>query len=204
MNILSGLSAARMLPLSIKITLNAFVGQYAADLCLFAEGEYVGLNTMVLPGPHLAGNAHSALYFVKYQEDLIFIAYVPQLLEELSPKVIISAFALDGFNDDRTNIIGSILNGVLYLVYGFLLGLFNLFKMLFQRPNYLRVGNPWPIVEFGEVLIFLRVSSIGERKGITAAPMEGFFKVYYLGTLFSAFGITSCDILSNLPVHCHL
>ena len=178
--------------------------QYAAYLGFFTEGKNVRLNPVMLPCPHFAGYAHAALNLVEYKHYIIFVAYVPKLLEKLGSEMVVPAFALYCLYNDCANVVGAVFDCRLNLAYCFLFRPFHFFKVFFQRPYNLGIGDSRPVGELGKVLVFSRVGGVGKGEGVSAAPVEGIFEVNNPCTLFSALGIAFGYVLPDLPVHCHL
>ena len=93
----------------------------AANLSLLAEGDDVGFDAHVLDSPHLAGSAHAGLDFVGDQHEVVFVGQPPQFRKELRAEMIVAAFALDRFDDQRGDVVWMCVDGLLDLSDGLLL-----------------------------------------------------------------------------------
>ena len=58
----------------------------------------------MLTTPRLAGDAEAALDFVKDQQHFMLVANPPQGPQELTPEMVVSALALNGFDDNGRDI----------------------------------------------------------------------------------------------------
>ena len=66
----------------------------------------VRLDAGVLNGPPLAGAARARLDFVRHQQDAVAIANAPELLHEYRRSDHVSAFTLNGLDEDRGHFLG--------------------------------------------------------------------------------------------------
>ena len=142
----------------------------------------------MLPRPHFAGDAHAALDFVEYEQHFVFVAYLAQLLEEFRAEVVVSAFALYRFDDDRGDSVWVVHQGVLDLFDGLRFEPFDVAEMLFEREGYLRVDDARPFGEFGVALMLVRVVGVRNGERVAAASVEGFVEVHDLRALASVVG----------------
>jgi len=181
-------------------------GNKAADLGLLAEAEDIGLDgSVMLPGPHLPGDAHAALDFVEDQDDLVLVADLAQLLEERGPELVVPAFALDCFNDEGADVIRIAPDGLLDLADSHFLKPLHVGQVLLEGPCDLRGNDTWP-VELCEKLVLVRVVCVGDGKGIAAAAMEGIAEMDDLGALLAVYGVALADLaclhkLADFPIH---
>src|SRR5262245_26005113 len=65
----------------------------------------IRLHAKVLNGPPLTGSTHATLYFIGNQHDSIFIAQFTQCGEETIRRNDITAFALNGLDQNTSNLI---------------------------------------------------------------------------------------------------
>ena len=70
------------------------------------DGDHVGGDAGVFDGPPLAGASHAGLDFVDDQQDAVLVADAAEFLEESGGRGKVSAFALDGFDDDGGALFG--------------------------------------------------------------------------------------------------
>ena len=54
--------------------------------------------------PVATRRTHAALHFVEDEEDIVFVANFSQFLQPFAAEMIVTAFALDRFNDDGANV----------------------------------------------------------------------------------------------------
>ena len=69
-------------------------------------GDHVRGDAGVFDGPPLTGASHAGLDFVDDQQDAVLVADAAQFLEESRGRGKVSAFALDGFDDDGGALLG--------------------------------------------------------------------------------------------------
>ena len=132
-----------------------------ANLSFFAKGDDVRLDPHVLDGPHFAGSAHAALYFVHDEQEVVLIGQAPKLGEKFRPKVIVPTLALDRLDDQSGNIVWVGAHGLLDLGHG--LGFcFDRFgqDLIGDGEAQFRVDDARP-VESGEVHVLARVGCVG-------------------------------------------
>src|SRR5437867_10819538 len=70
-------------------------GHHSTDLGLFAKREQVGQNAKMFAAPIPAGDTHAALYLIENKENVVLIAYPPQVSQEFVPEMIISSPPFD-------------------------------------------------------------------------------------------------------------
>ena len=160
----------------------------------------------MLPGPHLAGDAHAALHLVEDEEHFVLVAYLAQLLEELGAEVVVAALALYRLDDDGGYAVGVVHQRVLDLLYRLRLKPLYLAEVLLEREGYLRVDDARPLGEFRVALVLVRVVGVRDGERVAAAPVEGLVEVHYLRAFASVEGLAWRDFalldeLLHLPVH---
>ena len=162
----------------------------------------------MLPGPHLAGDAHTALDFVENKEHFIFVADLAQLLEELGAEVVVSALALDRLNDDRRDAVGIVHEHLLDLLDRLRFEPLDVADMFLKREGDLRVDNARPVGKLSVTLVLVRIVGVRYGEGIARTSVEGFVEVHNLRAFASVVGLAGSDLaflheLLDLPVHRH-
>ena len=163
----------------------------------------------MLPGPHLASDAHAALHFVEDEEHFVFVAYLAKLLEELCAEVVVSAFALYRLDDDGGDSVGIVHQRVLDLLYRLRFEPFDVAEMLFKREGYLRVDYARPFSKFRIALVLVRVVGVRDGESVAAASVEGLVEVHDLRAFASVVGfargyLALLQKLLDFPVHRYL
>ena len=70
------------------------------------DGDHVRLQAVVLAREHPPRPAHARLHFVGDDQDVVPFRELRQPLDELRRRYHVSAFALDGFEDDGCDLVG--------------------------------------------------------------------------------------------------
>ena len=83
----------------------------------FGGSHDIGLNAEFLPGVHIACSSHAALYFVKDQKDILFVAEFSHCPKELLLRGNDAALALHDFHDDGTGLISHSGNDAVHVVH---------------------------------------------------------------------------------------
>ena len=76
----------------------------------------------MLTAPGLASR-EAGLHFVEDQQDIAFVADRPQFAQPFTPKMIVTAFALDRLDDDRRDIRSAFVNKLTNFHFRFFLSL---------------------------------------------------------------------------------
>lgn len=107
----------------------------ACRLGLFAKGDHVGRGreVPVVVGPELAGGADTGLDLVDDEEDVVLLGHLAEAAEEGGGGVVVAALGLDGLDDNRGGGDVVVLDEVLHLIEGGLLGGGVLLDVLLER-----------------------------------------------------------------------
>src|SRR5436190_19300814 len=76
-----------------------------ADLGLFAKNQQVGPHVKMLTTPIPSRDSHTALHFIEDEQEVVLVAETAQGLQKLASKMVVTALALDGLDDDRGDIV---------------------------------------------------------------------------------------------------
>src|SRR5437667_8610480 len=147
-------------------------GHDATDLRFFSESQQVGHHSKMFAAPVPARDAHPGLHLVKNEQHLVLLANLPEQLEEFAPEMVIAAFTLDRFNDDRRNMFPFLCQNIADLFFGESLFLNHGPGALvrWQGKINARVRDPRP-GELGEEIGLPRLS-IGKADGIPRSSMK--------------------------------
>ncbi|KZL84320.1 hypothetical protein CI238_13243, partial [Colletotrichum incanum] len=144
----------------------------AGRLGLLGEGDHVGRRgeVPVLVGPELAGGADAGLDLVDDEEDVVLLGHLAEAAEEGGRCVVVAALGLDRLDDDGGGRDVVVLDEVLDLVEGGLLGGGVLLGVLLERVLEEREGGLGP-VEGGDVELVDGLGA-GRRQGAKEAAVE--------------------------------
>src|SRR6185369_9950371 len=86
----------------------------AADLHFLGKTQHVRLNTEFLKCPPSAGEPNPGLHLVENQQRLALIGNAPQSRQELGAEMIVSAFTLNGFDQDGGDLVSALVERALH------------------------------------------------------------------------------------------
>ena len=194
-----GVNAARFLKYVVLNLVKPRAGQHPADLRLFAKGDDIraGLFAEQLMRPELAGNADAGLHFIVDQQQVLFIAQLPQLPGKFGPDVVVAPFALNRFDNNGGNIVRRGVKRRLDLADG--LGLQRLGGIngaVILGELHGGMGDPGP-VKLRIVERFAGIGRVGEAHGVTGAAVKAAFEMHDPAPPLPFAG---GDIFAHLPV----
>src|SRR6266480_5806986 len=116
--------------------------------------------------------AHAALHFIKDEKNLVLIANLSQFVQPFAAEMIVTAFALNGLDDDGANVYATLVNKLADLALGLLFARNHIgFSLRFwQRKIDVRTRDSRP-VELSEQVRLARIG-IRQAHGVTAASMK--------------------------------
>src|SRR5437773_10179660 len=110
--------------------------------------------------PVAAGGAHSALYLVKNQQDVVFVGDCSQLLQPFTAEMVVAPLALDRLDDNRAYVEVALLDELPDLALGLLFALDHVrLAFRFRRREIDVRTRPAGAIKFRKQIRLTRIGS---------------------------------------------